>query len=145
MPALPHAGVLGERADIRVSGDRFVFQSDVLFSGGSADLDPDAVAQIESLARTLREIAEDIPEDVPWILRIDGHTDALPIDNDTFSSNWELSAARAISVVNILINRGIDPSRLAAAGFGEFQPLDPRADEIGYRRNRRIELRLTAR
>ena len=137
--------VLGSRADIRVSGDRFVFQSDVLFEAGSAELGADAATQIEGLARTLREIAAEIPPDVPWILRIDGHTDALPINNAEFASNWELSAARAISVVNLLAGRGIDPSRLAAAGFGEFQPIDPRADEIGRRRNRRIELRLTAR
>lgn len=137
--------VLGARGDIRVAGDRFVFQSDVLFDAGSARLDPAAANEIEGLARTLREIAAEIPPDLPWILRIDGHTDARPISNDEFASNWELSVARAISVVNLLVSRGIEPGRLAAAGFGEFQPIDPRADEIGYRRNRRIELRLSAR
>ena len=137
--------VLGDRPDIQIVGDRFIFQSEVLFESGSAEIGPDGKPQLEQLARTLMEISNKIPEDIAWILRIDGHTDRLPIRNERFHSNWELSTARAISVVKFLMRHGIPATRLAATGFGEFQPIDARIDEIAFRRNRRIELKFTER
>ncbi|MDX6751432.1 peptidoglycan -binding protein [Geminicoccaceae bacterium 1502E] len=136
--------VLGERPDIRVVGDRFVFQSELLFGSGSATLDPAGRKELAALARTLNEVAADIPDDVDWILRVDGHTDRVPIrDRAAFQSNWDLSTQRAIAVVEFLVRQGIPPGRLAATGFGEYKPLDPGEDEIAYRRNRRIEFKLT--
>lgn len=137
--------VLGDRRDIRVAGDRFIFQSEVLFASGSAEIGSNGQRQLAQLARTLLEIAESIPPEISWVLRVDGHTDVIPISTPRFPSNWELSTARAVSVVKFLVDQGVPPARLAAAGFGEFQPLDSRADEIGHRRNRRIELKLTER
>jgi len=137
--------LLGNRPGIRVEGDRFVFQSEVLFASGSAELGVEGQAQLGQLADTLLDLAANIPKDLPWILRVDGHTDKVPIHTAEFPSNWELSTARAISVVRYLISRGVPANRLAAAGFGEFQPIDPRDDEIALRRNRRIELKLTTR
>lgn len=137
--------LLGDRQDIRVVGDRFVFQSEVLFPSGSAELEPEGRVQLAQLAGALAEIATTIPEDIDWVLRVDGHTDRRPISTSEFPSNWELSTARAISVVKFLIVRGIEANRLAATGFGEFQPLDTGSDEIAFRRNRRIELKLTQR
>ncbi len=137
--------VLGRQPGVRIVGDRFVFQSEVLFASGSAELGEEGKGQLGRLADTLREISTKIPKDIDWILRIDGHTDRVPIHTAQFPSNWELSSARAISVVKFLKSREIPAKRLVAAGFGEFQPLDDRDDEIGYRRNRRIELKLTQR
>jgi chemotaxis protein MotB len=136
---------LGNRKDVRVVGDRFVFQSEVLFSSGSADLGSAGQRQLAKLAATVLEISEKIPSNLPWVLRIDGHTDRIPIATARFPSNWALSTHRALSVVNQLIKQGVPPNRLAAAGFGEFQPLDDRNDEIAHRRNRRIEIKLTQR
>ncbi len=136
--------VLGDRPEVRIVGDRFVFQSELLFASGSAWLGKDGTEQLVALAETLREVAATIPPEIDWILRVDGHTDKVPVGaNSAFRSNWELSTARAISVVEFLIRQGIPPERLAATGFGEFQPLDRRDDEIAYRRNRRIEFKLT--
>jgi len=137
--------VLGNRRDVQIVGDRFVFQSEVLFAGGSAELGDAGKVQMASLAKTLLEIAEQIPPELNWILRVDGHTDERPISTARFPSNWELSTARAISVVKFLRSQGIPAERLAATGFAEFQPLDERTDEIAFRRNRRIELKLTER
>lgn len=137
--------VLGDHPGIRVVGDRFVFQSEVLFASGSAELNPEGEAQIARLATTLTEIGKKIPKDINWILRVDGHTDRVPIQTPIFPSNWELSTARAISVVKFLVNHGVPADRLAATGFGEHQPLDPRQNKAGYSRNRRIELKLTQR
>ncbi len=137
--------VLGNRPDIRIVGDRFIFQSDVLFDSGSASPGPGAETQIAALARTLLEIAAKIPPELPWILQVDGHTDPVPIHTVEFASNWELSTARALSVVRLLTQHGIPPDRVAAAGYGEHHPIDDRSDEVGNRRNRRIELRLTQR
>ena len=137
--------VLGERPDIRVVGDRFIFQSEVLFESGSVELDPGGVATLGRLAQTLREVASRIPRDLNWVLRVDGHTDRVPIRNFRYPSNWELSSARAISVVKYLVYQGLPAERMAATGFAEFQPLDTRDDEIAYRRNRRIEFKLTQR
>ena len=134
---------LGDRPDIRVVGDRFVLQSELLFDPGSAQIGPDGQAELDKVARTLQQIAGTIPDDVPWVLRVDGHTDRQPIRSGRFASNWDLSTARAVAVVQYLISRGLPPERLAAAGFGEYKPLDPRDDEIAYRRNRRIEFKLT--
>jgi chemotaxis protein MotB len=138
--------ILGDRPDIRVVGDRFVFQSELLFDSGSAKLGPQGEEQLRELAQSLKEVAQRIPDDIDWVLRVDGHTDRVPLSGSgEFRTNWELSSARAISVVQFLIRQGIPPERLVAAGFGEYQPLDPRDDEIGYRRNRRIEFKLTER
>lgn len=137
--------VLGNRPGIRIEGDRFVFQSEVLFASGSAKLERRGKVQMAHLAATLLDIARQIPDDLKWILRVDGHTDTVPIRTPQFASNWELSTARAISVVRFLIQSGVPPERLAATGFGEFQPSDRRGDEIAFRRNRRIELKLTTR
>ncbi|MCH7486036.1 MAG: peptidoglycan -binding protein [Proteobacteria bacterium] len=137
--------VLGGQKGVRIVGDRFVFQSEVLFTTGSAELGPAGREQMTRLAGTLKEISARIPGEIDWLLRVDGHTDKVPISTSQYPSNWELSSARALSVVKHLIDLGIPPTRLAAAGFGEFHPLDPRDDEIAYRRNRRIELKLTQR
>jgi len=137
--------VLGKRKDVRIVGDRFVFQSEVLFETGSAELGGAGQRQLGQLARTLIEIAVRIPKNLPWVLRVDGHTDRIPIHTTEFPSNWELSTARAISVVRFLIDQGIAADHLAATGFGEHQPLDPGLSEASLRRNRRIELKLTQR
>lgn len=137
--------VLGNQAGIRIVGDRFVFQSEVLFPSGLAELNPGGQEQLADLARTLKELDKKIPADINWILRVDGHTDRAPIHNATFPSNWELSTARAITVVKFLAQNGIPENRLAATGFGEFQPLAKGNDLESYRRNRRIELKLTQR
>jgi chemotaxis protein MotB len=137
--------ILGDRPDIHIVGDRFVFQSEVLFQPGSADLGDDAKKQLAPVIGALKDIAAKIPPDINWILRVDGHTDHRPINTPQFPSNWELSTARAISVVRFAIDEGVPASRLAAAGFADKQPLDPRNNEDAYRRNRRIELKLTER
>jgi len=137
--------VLGNRDDIRVVGDRFVFQSEVLFASGSAEIGSKGQEQLARLARTLKSIAGRIPEEINWVLRIDGHTDNVPIATDRFPSNWELSAARAISVVKFLKKEGIPASRLAAAGFAEHYPLVAGNDDASRRRNRRIEMKLDQR
>ena len=137
--------VLGQRRGVRVVGDRFVFQSEVLFASGSALLERDGQEQIARLAATLVEISEQIPSEINWVLRVDGHTDTIPIATVQFPSNWELSAARAIAVVKFLVEQGVPANRLAATGFGEFQAIDTRSGEIANRRNRRIEFKLTQR
>jgi chemotaxis protein MotB len=137
--------VLGDRPDIRVVGDRFVFQSEVLFSPASAELGDDARRQLQPLAAAIAELIPKIPSDLNWVLRIDGHTDKRPISTAAFPSNWELSTGRAISVVKFLVQSGIPADRLAAAVFGEFQPIDNGSDDAAYRRNRRIEIKLTER
>jgi chemotaxis protein MotB len=137
--------ILGNRPDIRVVGDRFVFQSEVFFDSGSAAVRPEGLAELDKLASALVELDKQIPKEIAWVLRIDGHTDVRPIVTAQFPSNWALSSARAISVVQYLIQRGISPQRLVAAGFGEFQPLDNERTDDAYRRNRRIELKLTER
>jgi chemotaxis protein MotB len=137
--------ILGSRPDIRVVGDRFVFESSVLFESGKADLSGAGRQSLDSLASAVLDLEREIPPDIPWILRIDGHTDARAINAGPFKSNWELSSARAIEVVQYLVSRGVDPHFLAAAGFGEFQPIDSGTDEEALARNRRIELKLTER
>jgi len=137
--------ILGNRADIRVVGDRFVFQSEVLFDTGQATLNPEGRAELDKLAAALLDLEKQIPTEIAWVLRVDGHTDVRPIASAQFPSNWALSSARAISVVQYLISKGVSPQRLVAAGFGEFQPIDTDKTEEAYRRNRRLELKLTER
>jgi chemotaxis protein MotB len=137
--------ILGNRPDIRVVGDRFVFQSEVFFDAGQAILQPEGRAEIDKVVAALGELEKQIPAEIAWVMRVDGHTDTRPIASAQFPSNWELSAARAISVVQYMISKGVSPQRLVAAGFGEFQPLDTAQTDEAYRRNRRIELKLTER
>lgn len=136
--------VMQDHKGVQIVGDRFVFQSEVLFPPGGADLSPEGVQEIRVLAKTLRQVAGQIPADVPWILRVDGHADRQPI-HSAFPSNWELSSARAITVVKLLIAEGIDPHHLAATGFSDYQPLDRGTTPEAFARNRRIEFRLTDR
>ncbi len=137
--------ILGNRPDVLVVGDRFVFPAEVFFDSGQAVLRPDGKAPLDKLAAALVDLEKQIPSEIGWVLRVDGHTDVRPISSPQFKSNWELSAARAISVVQYLISKGVPPERLAAAGFGEYQPLVLDKTEEAYARNRRIELKLTER
>ena len=137
--------ILGNRPDIRIVGDRFVFQSEVFFDTGQALLLPEGRAELDKLATALIDLDKQIPSEIAWVLRVDGHTDARPINSPLFKSNWELSSARAISVVQYLVFLGVPAQRLVAAGFAEFQPLDTAPNEEAYKRNRRIELKLTER
>ncbi len=137
--------ILAQRSDILVVGDRFVFQSEVLFAKGSADLSPLGQEEMQKLADAIKQLEKEIPPDIAWVLRVDGHTDIDPIQSVLFKSNWELSSARAIAVVKHIIAQGVSPNHLVAAGFGEFQPLDPGTSEDAKSQNRRIELKLTER
>ena len=137
--------ILGSRPDIAIVGDRFVFQSSVLFEAGKADVSEAGKKSLDRLAEAALDLEREIPPDIPWILRIGGHTDARPVQGGPFKSNWELSAARAIAVAQYLIGKGVDPHFLAAAGFGEFQPLEAGTSDEAYQKNRRIELKLTER
>ncbi len=137
--------ILGNRPDVRIVGDRFVFQSEVFFDTGKADLLPEGRSELDKLGAALADLDKKIPNEIAWVLRVDGHTDVRPINSPQFKSNWELSSARAISVVQYLTSLGVSPQRLVAAGFAEFQPLDPATNEDAYKRNRRIELKLTER
>jgi chemotaxis protein MotB len=130
---------------VRIVGDRFVFQSELLFPTASAKLEPSGEAELDKVAQTLKEIIATMPKDVDWILRVDGHTDPRNINTLEFPSNWELSTARATAVVKYLISQGIPADRLAATGFGEFQPIDPGRTEEAYQKNRRIEFKFTER
>lgn len=139
--------ILGSREGVEVVGDRFVFPSEVLFSPGSATLGPEGQAQVARVAGVIREIAGEIPAGINWVLRVDGHTDRTPVSSTSpFRDNWELSQARALSVVRYMVeNEGIAPERLAATGFGEYQPIDPGDTPEALARNRRIELKFTER
>jgi len=138
--------ILGNRPDIRVVGDRFVFQSEVFFDSGQAALRPEGRAELDQLASALLDLEKQIPSEINWVLRVDGHTDTRQLSaTSPFKSNWELSSARAISVVQYLISKGVPPQRLVAAGFGEFQPIDAGTSDEAFSHNRRIELKLTER
>ena len=137
--------ILGNRPDVRIVGDRFVLQSELFFDTGKADLLPAATTELDKVAGALTGLEKQIPTDIPWVLRVDGHTDVRPITGGQFKSNWGLSAARAIAVVQYLVAKGVSPQRLVAAGFGEFQPIDTGTNEDAYKRNRRIEFKLTER
>ena len=138
--------ILSDRENIRIVGDRFVFQSEVLFPSGSADLNEAGAEEMAKVANALVDLQEEIPDEINWVLRVDGHTDNVPLSGRTgYADNWELSSARATSVVKYFIDQGVPPTRLVAAGFGEFQPLDPEDTPEARARNRRIELKLTER
>ena len=137
--------ILGNRPDVRVVGDRFVFQSEVLFDSGKADLLGPGRAELDQISGAIVELEKKIPADIPWVIRVDGHTDIRPITGGPYKSNWQLSAERAIAVVQYLIAKGVSPQRLVAAGFGEFQPIDTAKTDEAYKRNRRIEFKLTER
>ena len=138
--------ILSDRENIRIVGDRFVFQSEVLFPSGSDVINEAGREEMRKLAGAILELQREIPPEINWVLRVDGHTDNVPLSGTgRFEDNWELSAARAISVVKFLIDNGVPPSRLVAAGFGEFQPLDEGDTQEARDRNRRIELKLTER
>ncbi|WP_068804527.1 peptidoglycan -binding protein [Thauera phenolivorans] len=136
---------LGEREGVAIVGDRFVFPSEVLFPSGSADVSEDGLRQLTRLGETLKDIARDIPSDLPWVLQVDGHTDRRPIATARYPSNWELSTARAVAIVKFLRDQGVPAARLAATGYGEYHPLDPGSTDAAHARNRRIELKLTNR
>lgn len=136
--------ILGNRDDIRIVGDRFVFQSEVLFASGSPDLNPAGLGEMTTLAKGLIKLGDEIPTEIDWVLRVDGHTDNIPLSgNGRIRDNWELSSARATSVVKYLIAGGVPAKRLVAAGFGQFQPLDDQDTDEARNKNRRIELKLT--
>ena len=135
--------ILEGRADVQVVGDRFVFQSEVLFAAGQADVSDDGKTELAKLGSAILQLQTEIPPDINWVLRIDGHTDKRPISTAQFPSNWELSAARAIAVAKYLMTQGVDPKRLVPAGFGEFSPIDPADNDDAYKKNRRIEFKLT--
>lgn len=136
--------ILSDRENIRIVGDRFVFQSEVLFSSGANELNPQGQAEMVKLADAVKQLAREIPPEINWVLRVDGHTDNVPLSGTgKFADNWELSSARATSVVKFLIAQGVPADRLAAAGFGEFQPIAPGDSEEARAANRRIELKLT--
>ena len=137
--------LLKDRKDIRVVGDRFVFESEVLFPSGSATLTPEGTAAMDQLATAIADLEKTIPDEIDWALQIDGHTDARPISSAQFPSNWELSTARASSVVKYMITRGVPADRLVAAGYGEFRPIEPGTGDDALQKNRRIELKLTNR
>ena len=137
--------VLRGRDDVRIVGDRFVFQSEVLFAQGAASLGPEGEEKLGQLAVALNQIAAEIPDDIDWILQVEGHTDDIPVRAGRFADNWDLSTERALSVVRFLAESGLPANRLAAAGYGEFQPLDDAGSDEARRRNRRIEMKLTQR
>ena len=137
--------VLEGREDVRIVGDRFVFQSEVLFAQGQASIGPQGRQQLTELAAALNQIAAEIPDDIDWVLQVEGHTDDIPVRAGRFADNWDLSTERALSVVRFLSEKGLEASRLAAAGYGEFQPLDDAKTDTARRRNRRIEMKLTQR
>lgn len=139
--------LLEGREGVRVVGDRFVFSSEVLFNPGSADLAPEGQAQIAGVVEILNDVAGQIPPSIDWIIRVDGHTDTVPLSGTgAFADNWQLSQARALSVVRFMQEGlGFPPQRLAATGFGEYQPV-AEGDSVEARaQNRRIELKLTER
>lgn len=137
--------VLADNPGVRIEGDRFLLQSELLFSSGTANLGEAGKSELNKLATLLLTIIPEIPDDLAWVLRVDGHTDKVPINSDLYRSNWELSTARAVSVVQFLASRGIPEERMAAAGFSKFHPLDSSDTPEAYRKNRRIEIKLTSR
>jgi chemotaxis protein MotB len=137
--------VLKGRDDVQIVGDRFVFQSEVLFAAGQADIGDSGRDQMTKLAVALTEIAKEIPDDINWVLQVDGHTDNIPIRTGRYADNWDLSTERALSVVRFLISQGLPPNRLAATGYGEHQPLIDKDSEEARQKNRRIELKITQR
>ncbi len=136
---------IGERDDIVVQGDRFIFPSEVFFQSGSDIIQNEGLEKLSKIAFSLNEISKKIPKKIDWILRVDGHTDKIPINNEKFNSNWHLSSSRAINIVKFFIKEGIEPHRLVAAGFGENYPIDDGESLSSLQKNRRIEIKLTTR
>ena len=134
--------ILEERSDVKVVGDRFVFQSEVLFAPGQASINPEGQAQLGQIADAIMQIIADIPSDIPWILQVEGHTDDIPVSG-VYTDNWDLSTERALSVVRFMVDRGVPSERLAATGYGEFQPITSGKTDSDRQKNRRIELKLT--
>ena len=134
--------ILEGRSDVKIVGDRFVFQSEVLFAAGQASINPDGQAQLGQIADAIMQIIEDIPSDIPWILQVEGHTDDIPVSG-VYADNWDLSTERALSVVRFMVRKGVSSERLAATGYGEFQPLATGNTDADRQKNRRIELKLT--
>lgn len=138
--------ILSDRDNIRIVGDRFVFQSEVLFTSGSADINPVGQDELKKLAGALIDISKEIPPEINWVLRVDGHTDNVPLSGTGhYADNWELSSGRATSVVKFLMAQGVPATRLVAAGFGEYQPIDSGDTPEARAQNRRIEFKLTER
>ncbi len=137
--------IVGDNPAVRIEGDRFLLQAELLFASGTAELGNQGMEQLAKLAEIIQELMFQIPADLPWILRVDGHTDKVPIQSGRFTSNWELSTARAVSVVQYLADQGIPEEHMAAAGFSKFHPIDPADTSSAYRKNRRIEIKLTTR
>jgi chemotaxis protein MotB len=138
--------ILGNRSGVSVVGDRFVFETDILFESGSADLSPDGMVSLQPIAAAINQLVTEIPTDLDWVIRVDGHTDRVPLGPSLpFESNWELSTARSLSVINYFESQGVPPQRLLAAGFGEHYPISNGRTAADYARNRRIELKLTDR
>ncbi len=136
---------IGQRDDIIISGDRFIFPSEVFFESGSDIIQSEGIKKLAEIANSLIEISDKIPKKIDWILRVDGHTDKIPIRNERFDSNWHLSSSRAINIVKFFISKGIEPHRLVAAGFGENYPIESGESEESFKKNRRIEIKLTTR
>ena len=136
---------IGQRDDIIISGDRFIFPSEVFFESGSDIIQLEGIKKLAEIANSLIEISDKIPKKIDWILRVDGHTDNIPIRNERFDSNWHLSSSRAINIVKFFISKGIEPHRLVAAGFGENYPIESGESEESFKKNRRIEIKLTTR
>lgn len=134
--------ILEGRSDVKIVGDRFVFQSEVLFAPGQASINPEGQAQLGQIADAIMQIIEDIPSDIPWILQIEGHTDDIPVSG-IYADNWDLSTERALSVVRFMVKKGVSSQRLAATGYGEFQPIATGNTDADRQKNRRIELKLT--
>ena len=134
--------ILEGRSDVKVVGDRFVFQSEVLFAPGQASINPEGQAQLGQIADAIMQIIADIPSDIPWILQVEGHTDDIPVSG-VYTDNWDLSTERALSVVRFMVDRGVPSERLAATGYGEFQPITSGKTDVDRQKNRRIELKLT--
>jgi len=134
--------ILEGRSDVKVVGDRFVFQSEVLFAPGQASINPEGQAQLGQIADAIMQIIADIPSDIPWILQVEGHTDDIPVSG-VYTDNWDLSTERALSVVRFMVDRGVPSERLAATGYGEFQPITSGKSDADRQKNRRIELKLT--
>jgi chemotaxis protein MotB len=137
--------LLGDRDDIKIVGDRFIFESELLFDSSSANLQENGKEKLKEIAMTLMETTKQIPTDIDWIIQVEGHTDKRPINTAQFPSNWELSTARANSVLKLLLEIGFSPKRLAAAGYAEFYPISEGETKEDYQQNRRIELKLTSR
>ena len=137
--------ILGDRKDIKIVGDRFIFESELLFDSASADLQLSGKEKLSEIGLTLKETTNDIPSDIDWIIMVEGHTDKNPIQTIRYPSNWELSSARANTVLKLLLDLGFPPNRLASAGYGEFYPISNGETESDLQQNRRIELKLTSR